>query len=110
MLKKCLLSCFLHRPVRRKMCPPGCCETGYAVLDPKGPRPCWAARRSELAALAPGWDALPPDNYLKDGGRYRRRRHSCFVVDQGQRDAGAAPCALAARGIQRLARRHAALV
>lgn len=27
------------------------------------------------------WDDLPPDNYLKDGGRYRRRRHSCFVMD-----------------------------
>ena len=27
------------------------------------------------------WSDLPPDAYLKDGGRYRRRRHSCFVVD-----------------------------
>jgi hypothetical protein len=27
------------------------------------------------------WDDLPPDAYLKDGGRYRRRRHSCFVID-----------------------------
>jgi hypothetical protein len=24
---------------------------------------------------------LPPDRYLRDGGRYRRRRHGCFVVD-----------------------------
>ena len=29
------------------------------------------------------WNDLPPDNHLKDGGRYRRRRHSCFVVDAG---------------------------
>jgi hypothetical protein len=24
---------------------------------------------------------MPPDNYLKDGGRYRRRRHSSFVFE-----------------------------
>jgi hypothetical protein len=27
------------------------------------------------------WNDLPPDGHLRDGGRYRRRRHSCFVVD-----------------------------
>ncbi|MFM2050973.1 MAG: hypothetical protein RL682_1464 [Pseudomonadota bacterium] len=27
------------------------------------------------------WGDLPADAYLRDGGRYRRRRHSCFVVD-----------------------------
>jgi hypothetical protein len=27
------------------------------------------------------WDDLPPDAHLRDGGRYRRRRHGCFVVD-----------------------------
>lgn len=26
------------------------------------------------------WNDLPPDAYLRDGGRYRRRRHACFVV------------------------------
>ncbi len=40
--------------------------------------PCSAG---ELAALATHWGDLPSDQYLKDGGRYRRRRHSCFVVD-----------------------------
>ncbi|HET7793327.1 MAG TPA: 2OG-Fe dioxygenase family protein [Rhizobacter sp.] len=39
---------------------------------------------SALRALEPSWDDLPPDAYLRDGGRYRRRRHSCFVVDTGQ--------------------------
>lgn len=34
-----------------------------------------------LGHLAPSWDDLQPDGYLRDGGRYRRRRHSCFVVD-----------------------------
>jgi hypothetical protein len=27
------------------------------------------------------WDDLPPDEFLKDGGRYRRRRHGSMVVD-----------------------------
>jgi hypothetical protein len=27
------------------------------------------------------WQDLPADQYLKDGGRYRYRRHSCFIAD-----------------------------
>jgi hypothetical protein len=38
---------------------------------------------AELQAMRTDWDHLPPDQYLKDGGRYRRRRHSSFVV-QGE--------------------------
>lgn len=34
-----------------------------------------------LNALVPSWNGLPLDGYLKDGGRYRRRRHSCFIAD-----------------------------
>lgn len=30
------------------------------------------------------WNSLPPDQYLRDGGRYRRRRHSCSVVHGDQ--------------------------
>ena len=36
-----------------------------------------------LAALMPAWERLARDAYLKDGGRYRLRRHSCFVVNEG---------------------------
>ena len=39
---------------------------------------------AELNDLKPQWNLLAPDTYLKDGGRYRRRRHSCFVVEGGQ--------------------------
>jgi hypothetical protein len=37
-------------------------------------------------ALTSSWDRLPPDAHLKDGGHYRRRRHSCYVqqLDSGQ--------------------------
>jgi len=32
-------------------------------------------------ALAPSWAQLPRDSYLRDGGRYRARRHSCFIQE-----------------------------
>lgn len=32
-----------------------------------------------LEALRGTWERLPRDAYLRDGGRYRSRRHSCFV-------------------------------
>jgi len=34
-----------------------------------------------FAELTPSWSDLPVDAWLKDGGRYRSRRHACFVVD-----------------------------
>jgi hypothetical protein len=34
-----------------------------------------------LLAWQPFWQALPPDTHLRDGGRYRRRRHGCLVVN-----------------------------
>lgn len=37
-----------------------------------------------LDHLRASWDDLLPDGYLRDGGNYRRRRHSCFVVDGEQ--------------------------
>lgn len=59
-------------------------QQGYAVLSPAGVCELAGCRPEELQALTPGWDDLPPDEYLKDGGRYRRRRHSCFSLAQGQ--------------------------
>jgi len=56
-------------------------EDGYAVLGP-GAVADWLGRPlAELDALRESWNTLEPDNYLKDGGRYRLRRHACFVVD-----------------------------
>jgi hypothetical protein len=56
-------------------------DRGRVVLSPAGLRQMLGAPSTELEALRPSWDDLPPDNYLRDGGRYRRRRHACFVVD-----------------------------
>ncbi|QHE85343.1 2OG-Fe dioxygenase family protein [Hydrogenophaga sp. BPS33] len=57
---------------------------GYALLSASTVAEWLAASPAELAELHTGWNQLPADAYLKDGGRYRSRRHSCFVVD-GQR-------------------------
>jgi len=54
---------------------------GYALLAPADVAALAGSPLAELARLAPSWDALELDNYLKDGGRYRRRRHSCFVQE-----------------------------
>lgn len=54
---------------------------GFALLDANSVRQWLGASEPELARLQQEWTDLPPDEYLKDGGRYRRRRHSCFTVD-----------------------------
>jgi hypothetical protein len=54
---------------------------GYAVLDAPGVCRLTGCAIGDLLALAPSWNDLPADAYLKDGGHYRRRRHSSFVVD-----------------------------
>ena len=56
---------------------------GYAVLGPHGVAELAGCGLAALLALTPSWDDLPPDAHLKDGGRYRRRRHSCFVLEGG---------------------------
>jgi len=54
---------------------------GYALLRPAHMAELAGCSLAELRELAPSWDRLELDNYLKDGGRYRRRRHSCFIDD-----------------------------
>lgn len=56
-------------------------QQGYALLDARSVQNWLGLEPQALAALQPSWDDLPSDQYLKDGGRYRKRRHSCFVVD-----------------------------
>jgi hypothetical protein len=59
-------------------------EQGYAVLSAQAVCELAGCALDDLLSLRPSWDDLPPDGYLKDGGHYRRRRHSCFVVDDGE--------------------------
>ena len=69
---------------------------GHAVLAPIALGELIAATAAEgagadefpalpaLQQLRAEWAALPIDAYLRDGGRYRRRRHASFIVDGAQ--------------------------
>lgn len=56
---------------------------GHAVVSPGTVQRLFDIAPDALARLRPFWSDLPADEYLKDGGRYRFRRHSCFVADRG---------------------------
>jgi hypothetical protein len=58
-------------------------ERGFAVLGAAGLCALLGpgVTSARLEAWWPFWDRLPPDAHLRDGGRYRFRRHACFVVD-----------------------------
>jgi hypothetical protein len=56
-------------------------SAGYAVLDAATVRRAADIDTPTQTGWARHWHELPPDLHLKDGGRYRRRRHGCFVVD-----------------------------
>jgi len=58
-------------------------ERGYVVLAATDVAALAGVATDDLQALLPSWDDLRQDSYLKDGGRYRKRRHSCFVVEGG---------------------------
>jgi hypothetical protein len=59
-------------------------QQGYAVLDAASMCALSGCNLDALECLRSLWADLPADAYLRDGGRYRRRRHSSFVVQDGQ--------------------------
>jgi len=56
---------------------------GFAVIDASAVAAIARVPASVLLQWNTFWDDLPPDAHLRDGGRYRRRRHACFVVEGG---------------------------
>jgi hypothetical protein len=56
---------------------------GHAVVDAASLASLCGVRAQHFAAWHSYWDDLPSDRYLLDGGHYRQRRHSCFVVHKG---------------------------
>ncbi|MGZ3451356.1 MAG: 2OG-Fe dioxygenase family protein [Polyangiales bacterium] len=58
-------------------------ETGCALLAPAGLRALARVDEAALETLGASWRHLPADEHLRDGGRYRFRRHSCFTIDAG---------------------------
>lgn len=59
---------------------------GFAVLDAAELGGLVGASAADCARLAPLWNDLPPDDYLKDGGHYRFRRHGSLIqgIDDGE--------------------------
>ena len=55
-------------------------DEGYAVIGAAALCEWLPTDLPTLESLRASWDRLPPDTYLRDGGRYRRRRHSCFIA------------------------------
>ncbi|MEY4710865.1 MAG: hypothetical protein RIS88_315 [Pseudomonadota bacterium] len=54
---------------------------GYAVLDAAAVSDLAGVPLARLQAWGPAWNHLPSDHHLRDGGRYRRRRHGSFIID-----------------------------
>ncbi len=53
---------------------------GFVRLEPTDTFRAVGTTATEFAALARHWDDLPPDAHLRDGGRYRFRRHASLVL------------------------------
>jgi hypothetical protein len=54
---------------------------GYAFLTAAEASAALEVDFQPLEELRDSWIRLPRDAYLRDGGRYRSRRHSCFVQE-----------------------------
>src|SRR5262245_60453535 len=54
-------------------------DSGYVLLEPPQVEMELGVRVAELCELRGAWEQLSKDTYLRDGGSYRSRRHSCFV-------------------------------
>lgn len=55
-------------------------KQGFAVLSPQSVAQLSGASLDALDSLEQTWTNLAPDEYLKDGGRYRYRRHSSYII------------------------------
>lgn len=58
-------------------------DKGYAVVSAEDVAKIAHVDLEQLLSLNQFWEGLPRDPYLKDGGRYRFRRHSSFEI-QGE--------------------------
>ena len=58
-------------------------QHGYVVVAPEQFYALSGHQEQDWVDLAKTWQRLPPDEYLRDGGRYRQRRHASFVLKNG---------------------------
>jgi hypothetical protein len=55
-------------------------QQGFALLTPESTRNLCGNTAPALETLPPFWEDLPLDEHLRDGGRYRHRRHASLIV------------------------------
>lgn len=55
---------------------------GFALINPSDFSSFTAQTIKQWEEIQTYWNNLPPDNYLKDGGHYRKRRHSSLIIDK----------------------------
>lgn len=56
-------------------------KQGFAVLSPQSVLELSGTSLDALKTLEQSWESLASDQYLKDGGRYRYRRHGSYTVE-----------------------------
>jgi hypothetical protein len=66
-------------------------KVGYTFLSAADLNPVLHVDIAQLDPLQEWWNSLPRDEYLRDGGRYRSRRHACFVQEISSAALTAAP-------------------
>jgi hypothetical protein len=58
-------------------------QQGFALLPAADVAALAGCALRDLLALNGSWHQLAPDAYLKDGGKYRKRRHASYVINAG---------------------------
>jgi hypothetical protein len=58
-------------------------KDGFAVVSAETVAEIANASLTDLEKLSDFWEGLPRDPYLKDGGRYRYRRHASYEIKSG---------------------------
>jgi hypothetical protein len=66
-------------------------DSGYVFLSAADTAHLFDLDLARLNALRDSWSRLPRDTYLRDGGKYRFRRHSCFVQNFSPDDLSLVP-------------------
>jgi hypothetical protein len=54
-------------------------DAGYVFMTAADAASTLHVDLASLSELRASWDRLPRDTYLRDSGKYRSRRHSCFT-------------------------------
>lgn len=61
-------------------------DSGYAVVAPDDVLSILDTSVRDISQIASSWNDLSVDQYLKDGGNYRQRRHASVKIEDDQMD------------------------